>query len=51
MQREFYSLVVDEKTTEQNAKQLDMHAKHWSHQENKIATLVLASSVTQQQKQ
>jgi hypothetical protein len=43
VQREYYSLVVDETTTQQNTKQLDLHVKYWSNQEHQTATRYLGS--------
>jgi hypothetical protein len=43
VQREFYCLVVDETTTQQSTKQLDMHVKYWSNQDSKIATRFIGS--------
>lgn len=43
VQREFYSLIVDETTTQQSTKQLDLHVKYWSNKEDKVATRYLGS--------
>jgi len=44
MKNSWYSLIVDETTTEQNVKQFDMHVRYWSASENKIARRYLSSS-------
>lgn len=43
IQREFYSLVVDETTTQQSKKQLDIIVRYWSLQYNKVAVRYLNS--------
>lgn len=42
-EREFYSLIVDEATTQQNKKQFDILIKYWSATENLVVTRYLSS--------
>ena len=43
IQREYFTLIVDETTTQQSKKQLDLHTKYWSYQENKVTTRYFGS--------
>ncbi len=43
IKRSYYSLIVDETTTQQNIKQLDLHIRYWSLTEHKISARYLNS--------
>ena len=44
MQNAWYSLLVDETTTDQNLKQFDMHVRYWSRSDDKIVRKYLSSA-------
>lgn len=43
VRREYFSLIIDETTTQQNKKQLDLLVKYWSAQTHRIQTRYLTS--------